>query len=291
MACREYSGLPFRHSAMTRLFFFIAAISWLSVSSSWAQAPVIRQAGTYVLLLDSAGKPVAGSYWLSPELKIAVTATTHGGYPSEPIYLDREFMPQRRGVMLSFINRKISYSPDPLAVAIGDEVRIVRRDALLGPFAGAAVKETPIKFTATGTVATTISGVRLINRLYRIEPYDLSDKNASWGDRVYVETLDMDLSKTDFDLVTAIETGTALSSGDFYIKYMLKADVLPDQTKCLREKQALETYETMALNQRDGSDKTMAAGFIRDGKAFWETSDDFPADERAMNIYELCPNN
>lgn len=291
MVRSEYSSMPPRHSAMTLRLLLIAVISWLSAGASWAQTPEIREAGTYIMLLDSDGKPVAGSYWLSPDLKIAVSVRKHRGYPSEPVYVDREFMPQRRGVVLSFINSRISYSADPLSVSVGDEARIVRRSEMIGPFAGSKIKETPMKLTVKGVIATTISGFKLISRLYRIEkddPTDENDQGNPWGDRVYVETLDMDLSADVASLVTSVETGTALSSGDFYIRYMVKADVLPEETKCLKEKQVLETYEATALRQREGSDRTMAMSFVRNGKAFWEDGDGFPADARAMNIYELC---
>lgn len=291
MVQSEYSNLLSRHTAMTLRLFLIAALPLLAAGASFAKTPKIREAGNYIMLLDSDEKPVAGAYWLSPDLKVAVTVAKHRGYPSEPIYVDREFMPQRRGVVLSFVNNRITYTPDPLSVDVGEEAKIVRRNQTMGLFANQTPQETPMKLTVTGLVATKISGFKLMSRLYRIEkdgPLDENEKISPWGDRVYVETLDMDLSAEIARLVTSVETGTALSSGDFYIRYMIKADVLPDQTKCLKEKQALETYEAMALRQREGSDKMMATSFVRDGTVFWETGDDFPADAKAMNIYELC---
>lgn len=296
MVQSAYSDLLARHAAMMLRILLIATLPLASAATSRAQTPPMNEAGAYIMLLDGDGRPVAGAYWLSPDLKIVVGTNRHRGLPSEPNYVDRAFMPQRRGVVAVFRNSRISYSPDPLAVSVGEEARIVRREELLGPLGGSAVRETPMKLTVTGRLAATVSGIKLIVRRYRIEKDDPNDKDANdgpwkggpWGDRVYVETLDIDLSAEIAGLVKSVETGTALSSGDFYIRYMVKADVLPDLTQCLKEILAQETYEATALSQREGTDRMMATSFLRDGNAFWETGDDFPADSKAMNIYLLC---
>src|SRR4051812_13641162 len=109
---------------MIRQALFIASFI---LSSAVAQAAgTARQAGTYVLLLDEAGKPVAGAYWLSPVLKMSLHSK-EAGYPSDPIFVDREFFPSRQGRVALFDNLKLSYAPDPATLAIGASERIVRR--------------------------------------------------------------------------------------------------------------------------------------------------------------------
>jgi len=255
-----------------------------------AEPAKVGEAGTYVLLLDEAGKPVAGAYWLSPALKITVRGRA-GGYPTEPVFLDREFFPQRRAVMTFFDNAKISYSPDPLTLKIGQVERIVRRTDWLGPLTvRPPPEELPLKFSFTGVLASTLSGTDLINRFYSIERYDLSEKTAEFGKRVYIETLDMDVSADEGARIAALSMGKALSSGDFYIDYMIRADVVPEFTKCLREKRAAPGYEANARRQRDGSDMLMTTVFLTEGRAYWER-EVFPPDEEAMNVYRVCPPN
>lgn len=266
-------------------------LSFLATVPMHAAEPAkVREAGTYVLLLDEAGKPLAGAYWLSPALKIMVRSR-QGGYPNEPVFMDREFFPHRRAVMTYFENVNISYSPDPLALKVGKVKRIVRRTERLGPLAAASPpEELPLKYTFTGLLASTLTGTDLINRFYSIERYDLSEKSDEFGKRIYIETLDMDVSAEEGARITALSMGKALSSGDFYIDYMIRADIVPEFTRCLREKKAAPGYEAKAKRQRNGSDMLMATDFLTEGRAYWEQKV-LPPDEQAMNVYSLCPPN
>jgi hypothetical protein len=276
---------------MIKQAFLCAMLSFFAAAPIDAAEPAkVGEAGTYVLLLDEAGKPVAGAYWLSPALKIMVRSRP-GGYPTEPVYMDREIFPHRRAVMTYFENVKISYVPDPMEVKIGQVERIVRRTERLGPLAAASPpEELPLKYTFTGLLASTLTGTDLINRFYSIERYDLSEKSDEFGKRIYIETLDMDVSAEEGARVTALSIGKALSSGDFYMDYMIRADIVPKFTRCLREKKALPGYQANAKRQRDGSDALMATDFLTEGCAYWEQKT-LPPDGEAMNVYSLCPPN
>ena len=266
----------------------IAVLFFLATGAAVAADAPPRDTGNYIMLLDEGGKPVAGAYWLSPDLKISVRVPS-GGFPVEPVFVDREYFPQRRAIFGVFDNMKISYSPDPQTVDIGKTQRILRKTEPTGGMAHLATAgEMPMKYTMIGRLASTLGGFDLINRFYTIERYDLVTPDDYWGKRVYIETLDMDLTDKDAARVSGIETGTALSSGDFYLAMMVKMDGLPELISCLRQNRASPGYAEKAKRQREGSDTWMTTTFLTSGRAFWEQKDLLP-DYDDMDIYKLCP--
>ena len=268
---------------------FVLAIMIVVPLSAQAADAVIRKAGRYILLLDKEGKPVAGSYWLSPELKISVHSRD-GALPTEPEFRDRDFFPPRRGAMLKMVNYRYGYSPEPSSVGIGKTKVIARKATPIGPLAAMLRSDDlMIRYTLHGTLGSRLDGIDLINHFYTIERNDLEVPDAQWGKRVYIETLDMDLSDEAAARVQSIVSGEASSSGDFYIDYMIRIDILPDLTRCLEEKRKAPDYADKARRQREGSDKSMAETFPGEGTAFWEKEPFVAPDEQAMNIYQICP--
>lgn len=249
----------------------------------------IRKAGRYVLLLDADKKPVAGTYWLSPSLKIRVRSR-EGALPTEPEFVDRDAFPTRLAVMLAFINRRYSYTPEPTFGAIGKKENITQKETPLGPLAATLQpEELVIRFSMIGTLASNLEGVDLINHFYVTERNDLETPRPEWGKRVYIETLDMDLSDADAAKVEHIVSGEAQSSGDFYIDYLIRGDHVPDFTSCLQNRRNEPDYAEKARRQREGSDKYMVDNFLPDGNAFWEVEPYVAPDEQAMNPYQICP--
>lgn len=268
---------------------FLLAVMMAVPLSAQATDAVIRKAGRYILLLDKEGKPVAGSYWLSPELKISVYSRD-GALPTEPEFRDRDFFPKRRGAMLKLINNSYGYSPEPSTVGIGKTQIIARKETSVG-FLAATQKpeELIIRHTLHGTFGSKLDGTDLISHFYTIERNDLKTPDPEWGKRVYIETLDMDLTDQQAARVERIQSGEALSSGDFYIDYMIRINVIPDFSRCLEEKRKATDYPEKARRQREGSDAYMANTFPGDGLAFWEIEPFSAADEQAMNVYQICP--
>ncbi|WEZ83627.1 hypothetical protein P6U16_02020 [Rhizobium sp. 32-5/1] len=196
----------------------------------------------------------------------------------------------RRGAMLRMINHRYSYSPEPSSVGIGKTQVIARKATPIGPLAAMLRSDDlMIRYTLHGTLGSRLDGIDLINHFYTIERNDLEVPDAQWGKRVYIETLDMDLSDDAAARVESIASGEALSSGDFYIDYMIRIDILPDLTRCLEEKRKAPDYLEKARRQREGSDKYMADAFPGEGTAFWETEPFSAPDEQAMNVYQICP--
>ncbi|WP_139276141.1 hypothetical protein [Pararhizobium antarcticum] len=268
--------------------FLLAVMMAVPLSAQAADA-VIRKAGRYILLLDGEGKPVAGSYWLSPALKISVHSRK-GALPTDPEFRDRDFFPMRRGAMLLMANYRYSYSPEPSSVGIGQTQVIARKATPIGPLAAMLKSEDlMIRYSFHGTLGSRLDGIDLINHFYTIERNDLEAPDAKWGKRVYIETLDMDLSDDDAARVASIASGEALSSGDFYVDYLIRVAILPDLTRCLEEKRKAPDYPEKARRQRDGSDAYMAEAFPGDGMAFWEKRPSGAPDEQAMNVYRICP--
>jgi hypothetical protein len=273
---------------MIARLFLLVIMTAVPLSAQAADA-VIRKAGRYILLLDNEGKPVAGSYWLSPDLKISVRSRD-GALPTEPEFRDRDFFPMRRGAMLKMVNYRYGYKPEPSSVGIGKTQVIARKATPIGPLAAMLRSDDlMIRYTRHGTLGSKLDGIDLINHFYTIERNDLEVPDAQWGKRVYIETLDMDLSDDDAARVESIASGEALSSGDFYIDYLIRVDVLPDLTRCLAERRKAPDYTEKARHQREGSDKYMAEAFPGEGTAFWEKEPFSAPDERAMNVYLICP--
>jgi hypothetical protein len=249
----------------------------------------IRKAGRYVLLLDADRKPVAGTYWLSPSLKIRVRSR-EGALPTEPEFVDRDAFPTRLAAMLAFVNRRYSYIPEPTFGAIGKKENITQNETPLGPLAATLQPEKRvIRFSMIGTLASNLEDVDLINHFYTIERNDLETPGPEWGKRVYIETLDMDLSDAAAATVEHIVSGEAKSSGDFYIDYLIRGDYTPDFTSCLQKRRNAPDYAEKARQQREGSDKYMVDTFLPDGNAFWEIEPYVAPDEQAMNPYQICP--
>lgn len=285
----EYSAASVRHDGMTLRTFITAAFCLLAGTGAAQQPVEITEPGSYVLLLDDAGKPFAGSYRISGDVKMAVQTKPGSGF-GDAIYVDREFLPRREAEMLSFFNGKYAYSVDPLKTAIGDTVAVIRHETRLPPLFKDSIIEvsTPIKVSMNGVVAATIGNTKLVKRLYRIEKAGDQDAMIGWGDRVYLETLDTDLSAEAAGRIASIETGKAASSGDFLVLYTIKADTVPEFTACLLQQRQTPGYAELARRQHDGPDAFMASRFIAQGQVFWQDKD-LSETNFAMSAYQLCP--
>ena len=271
----------------------IRALAFLAIAcvpfAAQATDVAIRKAGHYVLLLDADGKPVAGSYWLSPSLKIRVHSR-ETGLPTEPEFVDKDVFPTRIAAMLALVNRRFSYAPEPSFAAIGKTQNITQKSTQVGPLAKMfGPEELIVRFSPMGTLASNLEGVDLINHFYVTERNDLQPPGPEWGKRVYIETLDIDLADRQAARVEHIASGEALSSGDFYIDYLIRGNYITDFTHCLEEKRRAPDYAEKARNQREGSDKHMADTFLADGNAFWEEQPSGAPDEQAMNAFQICP--
>ena len=81
------------------------AVAFVAFALPAAAAEDAEMPGSYILLIDKDGRPVAGTYRLGPGVQL-VTESSDGGLPREAIYVDRAFFPQREASFLSFFNNR-----------------------------------------------------------------------------------------------------------------------------------------------------------------------------------------
>ena len=253
-----------------------------------AQEIALETPGSYILLLDKDKRPLAGSYRIGAGVKILLVSSG-GGLPRDPTYLDRAFFPTREGEMLSFYNARHAYSPDPAAVDVGEEARIVDHETLLPPLFKdqKPERETALRLTVSGRNAFEVEGRKLIGKSYRIDGYEAGEKDWRFGEYFHVETLDIVLPAADARSIVSIETGTALGSGDFHALYVERSPTTPDFAKCVAEKRNTAGYKALAEKQK-AVDAFMATAFMTEGKAFWVDKALYEANY-AMSVFTLCP--
>lgn len=268
----------------------IARLAILSLTVFVLCSPAVAQeaAGSYVLLLDKDGHPLAGSYRIGPGVKMTLK-TEGGGLPREPVYLDRAFFPAREAEMLSFYNARHVYGSDPSAVGVGEEARILDRETLLPPLFKdqKPEREKALKLSVSARVVLTAGTQKLVGKAYRVEGYETGEQDGRFGDYFHVETLDIVLPAAAARDIASVETGAALGSGDFQVLYVARSGTIPDFAKCLAEKRETTEYKALAEKQRDTVDAFLAAGFTQ-GKAFWADKALYEANY-AMSVYTLCP--
>jgi hypothetical protein len=281
-------------SAYRLLAAAAAAIMSLLATFSAASAAspdltLLRKAGSYVLLLDAEGRPIVGNYWLAPEIKIRTYSSTPGGMPNPAGYLDRDFFGGRRAIFTTLVNVKDSFTLDPASVAVGQSASVTRTSRQVGRFGKESEpRKIVFKYTAVGLISEQMSGLPLVSRIYEIEPFDLTDTNLDWGRRVYIETLDLDLSREQAAQVASVETGQAGSSGDFLLFYMIKANIDGAYTRCLEETRASPDFKRSVERQRETNDRWMATGFLTSDIAWWEPEGDDAVLDAEIRYWELC---
>lgn len=281
-------------SAYRLLAAAAAAIMSLLATFSAASAAspdltLLRKAGSYVLLLDAEGRPIVGNYWLAPEIKIRTYSSTPGGMPNPADYLDRDFFGGRRAIFATLVNVKDSFTLDPASVAVGQSASVTRTSRQVGRFGKESEpRKIVFKYTAVGLISEQMSGLPLVSRIYEIEPFDLTDTNLDWGRRVYIETLDLDLSREQAAQVASVETGQAGSSGDFMLLYMIKANIDAGYTNCLEEMRASADFKRSVERQRETNDRWMATGFLTSDIALWEQEGEDAVLAAEIRYWELC---
>ena len=266
------------------------AVAFVAFALPAAAADDGEKPGSYILLIDKDGRPVAGTYRLGPGVQL-VTESSDGGLPREAIYVDRAFFPQREASFLSFFNNRHAYTPDPTAVQVGEEARIDDRQTKLPPLFKdqKTERERVFRLTVSALVASTLGDTKVVGKRYRREGYGPDDTDPWAGDRFYIETLDMDLSLAAAQRVAAMERGTALSSGDFLAQYTVRSTKIPAFAKCISDKRETADYKALAEAQRAGPDALMGTQFLSEGKVFWQDKA-LSEVQFKMSVFTLCPN-
>lgn len=272
-----------------RCFLLAAAAFSADAASAEPDLALLRKAGSYVLLLDADKRPIAGSYWLSEGLKVSTHSRNPGSYPQPLLYTDRDFPPGRIANMYLFLNGKETVTPDIRAVPVGETVTVTRKHEPMGLLAGKVeARNLTYKLTTVAVVSEVIGGAKLLSRIYEIAPVDPANKEMDWGRRVYIETVDLDISREQAARVADIETGKAGSTGDFegiYASRLLSSD---DYTKCMTEKRAGKEYRDAVRREKETNDAWMAKEYLATGVPWWEATDAKVRMEALLDVTGLC---
>lgn len=266
--------------------WFFAAFD-LGAAGASAQTAKIGEPGDYVLFLDKDKKPVAGTYWISPDVRAIAHASMPGGSPSNLIFVDREFFPTRVAGPIYFLNQKYSYSADPLALDVGQSLDMVENRRQVGMLADQVKpRDTPFKLTIRAKIASTINGYNLMSLVYFKET-DVKDPPGEWGRRIYVQPFGIDLSSELAARVDSLKVGKADSAGDFHVLFTEMSDVIPSLTPCIREKRKTEEYKAAIRSDHEKVDTVMARDFLTEDIGWWERVDMPRTIEFLM--FDMCP--
>ncbi|MBW6420037.1 hypothetical protein KX729_01110 [Rhizobium sp. XQZ8] len=273
-----------RHLWLAAWFFAACVLGAVPASAEPAK---IGEAGDYVLFLDKNKKPVAGTYWVSPDVRAVAHASMPGGSPSNLIFVDREFFPTRVAAPVYFLNYEYSYSTDPLALDVGQSRDMVENRRQVGLLADQVKpRDTPFKLTIRAKIASTINGYNLTSLVYFKET-DVKDPPGQWGRRIYVQPFGIDLSSELAARVDSLTVGKADSAGDFHVIFTEMADVIPSLTQCIREKRKTEEYKAAIRSDHEKVDTVMARDFLNEDIGWWERVDMPRTIEFLM--FDMCP--
>ncbi|MBW6420036.1 hypothetical protein KX729_01105 [Rhizobium sp. XQZ8] len=242
----------------------------------------IRKAGSYVILSDKGGKAITGGYWLSPDLKIVIHSEDDAS-PALVTYVDRELFPRRMAQFDMFINVQFAYEPDPVSLPVGKVAQIRQTSRF-----SSSQETKPFAFTTISVVQSKLQDIDIVSRHYGVDGdwFGIPDRDA--GQRVYIETLDADLSAADAAEVAAIETGEARSTADFQALYFTRAvPHLPMVVKCFEEMRAKPDFQAAAKKQRETGDQWMATIYATGGKT-WTERDGFTRADFGPDL-SACP--
>lgn len=265
------------------IFAAALALSGAMPVAADADLSKVRKAGGYVILSDKDGRAITGGYWLSPDLKIVIHSEDDAS-PTLVTYVDREMFPRRMAQFDMFINVQFSYDPEPVSLPIGKVAQIKQTTRF-----STSVETRPFSFATTGIVASKLEDIDIVSRHYGVDGdwFGIPDRDA--GQRVYIETLDADLSEEDAAKVAKIETGEARSTGDFQALYITRAvPHLPKVAKCFEETRATPDFQAAAKKQRETGDQWMATIYAMGGKT-WLERDGFTRADFGPDLASVCP--
>ncbi len=276
---------------MGRLRGFLLASSILAAHGASAEPDLtlLRKPGSYVLLLDAEKHPIAGNYWLSEGLKVSTHSRNPGSYPQSLLYSDQDFPPGRVANMYLFLNGKETVTPDIRAVPVGETATVTREYEPVGRLAKKAeVRKLTYRLTTVALVSETMAGAKLLSRIYEIAPTDPANKEMDWGRRVYIETLDLDISREQAARVADIETGTAGSTGDFEGMYASRVLANDAYAKCMAEKRAGQEYKDAVRREHETNDAWMVKEYLATGIPWWEQDDVNANMDALLDVTGLC---
>ncbi len=122
--------------ASRRLAIHLALALCLMLSGAARPAWATGAPGSYAIVFDAAGEPIAGTYWIASDVRVVMRGHHREGsgrptLPSlTPILMDREFLPKRLSAPVWAQISRFDHSPTPTieTLKLGSPVTIVRQE-------------------------------------------------------------------------------------------------------------------------------------------------------------------
>lgn len=243
-------------------------------------------AGSYAIVFDAAGEPIAGTYWIAPNVRVVMRG--HGrpgsGRPAlptlTPFLMDREFLPNRLSAPVWLHTLRLDYSPSPTidALKLGVPIAIVRRDftpiltaidAMAARPEPAAVPEThegsmTLKLTLLASQELMLGDAKLTAHMVETRAEDPARHALIPPVRtLLLAETGMMIDQDIFALPVRIEQGALTSSVDFvtYFEMLAYRTRLPATAACLEAKRMTDAFKAASVAYRDMTDAYTANSF------------------------------
>lgn len=229
-----------------------------------------REAGSYVLLLDGDGLAIAGGYWLSPDVMVAIKRDEYG--TGHAHLVDRAFFPQRDSDPLVLTFDRFETVPDPNKLietnqfAFGNPVPLhIRRDSEAFGNIPANVLETDAVLEMSEAMPIGLDTGTVMAHRYSLQQTVNVFASADGEGRVYFPELGLDVDRDAADLARRVEFGQASSSRDFENLFTLRANPPSDVMTCIATLRASAPYKAASDEYRMLADAWTAGNFGRTG--------------------------
>ena len=245
----------------------LLAAAMLSVLACVAAASDVQpgETGSYVILKDGHGRPLAGAYRIGEGTKRALRDRASG-----VILVDREFLPRRMTLPFTLNISRFEYEPDVAPEMLVEGNQEFQRSHFTSlpdlSSGGSAYTEKleasdSVHLIAKGPKQVTIGGV-MTHRLDYEMPAPLPFGGLGTAtSRVYFPEFDIDLDAAAAEDIAAIEQGTASSSEDFAALYLGRGATTAAAAACIEERRASGPYRKASARYRAVADAHTAKSF------------------------------
>lgn len=265
--------------------------------------------GSYAIVFDQGGEPLAGTYWIAPNVRVVMRGR---GQPAgvRPLLMDREFLPERFSDFSLLEVARFGHIPALKIedLKLGTAVTVLRQrftprfDAILAMAAKPEPAAVPETRGADLTMRITLVGSQMLTlgdrsfATYSIESRDegpLKQGEDGISRQLYIAGPGMLIMQDKAGLATRIEQGQAVSSADFvtYFEMLAYRTVSPSPSACLAAKRETEAFKKAATAYRDFVDAYTAKSFPLSSLSYEMakgTKDIEPLIKDAMNFL-ICP--
>ncbi len=295
----------------------LAVALCLMLSNTMDHAWAADAPGAYAIVFDAAGEPIAGTYWIAPEVRVVMRGHTRPGSGRPvlrsltPILMDREFLPKRllAPVWLDILRFDHSASPPIDAMKLGVPITIVRQDftpvltainamaARPEPAAVPETRERSVTFTLTllGSQVLMLGDVKLTAHSLETRGEGTAGPAAliTPARTLLLAENGMLIDQDMYEPPARIERGALTSSVDFisYFEMLAYRTKLPATAACLESKRSSDAFRVASAVYRDIADAYTAKSFPLSSLSFELAKDLKEIEQRVRDAlpHLLCP--